>query len=172
MSSFEDFILRKNCPVAPYTLQSLFNVTLDELDNAEKNSRFVIKTKLGYFIHVYVKLVDDVLKMLDSQWAVSLNGLDDFATTSEFKQYIKSNADKLFMFKLDKDLWLKKSTAYNIYNIASMEKTAESFGFAGLNLEEIYAEYDNAFEDVEELIKTQKLIATKTRVYSALVAKQ
>ena len=96
---------------------------------------------------------------------------DDFATTSEFKQYIKSNADKLFMFKLDKDLWLK-STAYNIYNIASMEKTAESFGFAGLNLEEIYAEYDNAFEDVEELIKTQKLIATKTRVYSALVAKQ
>ena len=75
MSSFEDFILKKIVKLPYYTLQSLFNVTLDELDNAEKNSGLFIKTKLGYFIHVYVKLVDDVLKMLDSQWAVSLNGL-------------------------------------------------------------------------------------------------
>lgn len=178
MSSLCQYILNQNGPVAPYTLQTVFNISLDnvyfELKKPENN--LIVKTKLGYFVHKFVLLITSIDNLLKENWMVHVQDLEEIARDKKFldylhKSYVKDTKNaKLFLFALDNAQCVKRNTEYNIFNIQSLKAVATKHGFGGLNIEKIFAEYDNAFEDVEKLVETNALIATKTRVYCSSLA--
>ena len=66
--------------------------------------------------------------------------------------------------------FVKLQTLYNIFNMPSLLYTAEQAGIAGLNIENVYSEYEEAYKDIAVLVKKNILLRTKARLYFAALA--
>ena len=178
MISLAEYILAQEKPVAPYALQNLFGLSPEalqlQLDKPENH--LVLKTKLGYCTHKYTTIIEEINNSLKEKWMIPFSDLCETANSPSFKDYLTlltqqgTDNRRLFLFKQNNDWCIKKKTLYNIYNMPSLLAAASKHGLGGLNLEDIYSEYDDAFEDVETLVEEKKLIRTKTRVYSVSAA--
>jgi hypothetical protein len=165
-----EFILSKQCQVSPFTINTFFSDHGNVLPLVD-NHPLVKKNRLGYYIHIFIVLLESLVAQLQTTTTVNLNKFTDHTL---FIGYITDNAKdcNVFVYFNSKHtkMYVKLQTVYNIYNTQSLLDCAKQSGMAGLCIENVYAEYDTAYSDVNTLVDKNILLRTKTRLYFAALA--
>lgn len=128
------------------------------------NNRFIC---IEAAICLYVQQNDQVVDMNDyisyMQYSPKL--------ASRLKPYIARHASK---FKLrilpSSGLVVQRDTLYNIQTKKQLEKHIQNADVLGMNTEDLYQEYRNAYIDLKDLEKNKKVFISHGRVWSVSVS--
>lgn len=167
-----EYLLAKGCNVSPFTVETFLSKHSSSvpLDTVTTHPH-IKKTRLGFYVHLFVLKSQRLAEILQKQISIHL---DTFDKTAVFHAFLKEHAKQYNMFVYTNTkktkTFVKLQTPYNIFNMQSLLLIAEQAGIAGLDIENVYSEYEAAYNDIAGLVEQNVLLRTKTRLYSAALA--
>ena len=140
------------------------------LETQLQNSQLVERSLRGLYRHVWCTIIQQLaedcryIKVCLHDWISKHHASNN---NRQLTAYIVQHREHYQLHTFRNDTYVRKQTAYNIYDKQSFLKTIATAGRLGLNAIKVYQEYPRAYTDVQELIKANTIYALHDQLWTS-----